>query len=267
MGKGKRLGLAAMSLLCLLTESGFAPKQPVHTREYYESRGEIVWEVPMDEKLIALTFDDGPDEKTTAQILDLLAEYHAKATFFVVGRRAERYPDMVKREASEGHEIANHTYSHMYLRNHVRSTDIVRELDQTDQVLSGLTGQHSLWFRPPGGFYNESVVRIAKEKGYTVVLWSWHQDTRDWISPGVGKIVRKVLTNARNGDIVLLHDHVEGSTQTVRALAQILPELSRRGYRMVTVSELIQHKKSHQVKLAPTPDRVPVERGSAGVKP
>lgn len=242
----------ARLLLCtvnLLLICGFATQPPANSREYYESRGEIVWEVPMDEPLIALTFDDGPDERTTGQILDLLAQYHAKATFFVVGRRAELYPDIVRREALEGHEIANHTYTHMYFNRRVRSSDVVKEIDRTGQQLEELSGQACRWFRPPGGFYNDSLVRMAKERGYTLVLWSWHQDTRDWISPGVGRIVRKVLNNARNGDIVLLHDHVEGSTQTVQALAQILPELSRRGFKMVTVSELMQHKKPLSVKM------------------
>lgn len=241
-----RLLLCAASLLLFC---GFAAYPPGNSRQYYESRGEIVWEVPMDEPLIALTFDDGPDERTTGRILDLLARYKAKATFFVVGRRAEMYPGIVRREALEGHEIANHTYTHMYFNRSVRKDDIVREIDRTASRLQELTGQECRWFRPPGGFYNDTVVRAAREHGYTVVLWSWHQDTRDWISPGVNRIVRKVLENAHNGDIVLLHDHVEGSTQTVQALEQILPELSRRGFKMVTVSELMQHKKPQSVKM------------------
>lgn len=250
-------GIARLTLVaaCLLTMCGFTSQPVANTREYYESRGEIVWEVPTDEKLIALTFDDGPDATTTLQILDLLAKYDAKATFFVVGRRAERFPDVVKREALEGHEIANHTYTHMYFNRKVSASAIAGELEKTSNTLTELTGQKCRWFRPPGGFYNDTVVRVAKERGYTLILWSWHQDTRDWISPGVGKIVRKVLNNARNGDIVLLHDHVSGANQTVAALGQILPELRDRGYRMVTVSELLRHKRSQPVKLNPRNDR------------
>ncbi|THF79600.1 polysaccharide deacetylase family protein [Cohnella fermenti] len=242
-------GIALLALSALLATSGFAPYPQTNSRKHYESRGEIVWEVPMDEKLIALTFDDGPDPKTTERILDLLAKYEAKATFFVVGRRAERFPEIVRREALEGHEVANHTYTHMYFNGRNRLQDIASEMDRTGEKLTEISGQQPRWFRPPGGFYNETVIRMAKERGYTVILWSWHQDTRDWVAPGVGRIVRKVLTNARNGDIVLMHDHVEGSTQTVEALEQILPELSRRGYRMVTVSELMRHGKSNPVRL------------------
>ncbi|MBP1973183.1 polysaccharide deacetylase family sporulation protein PdaB [Cohnella thailandensis] len=243
------LCLTAIALAVLLMASSFTEYPYSNSRKHYESRGEIVWEVPMDEKLIALTFDDGPDPKTTDRILDLLAEYDAKATFFVIGRRAERFPEIVRREVSEGHEIANHTYNHLYFNGRNRLQDIADEMDRTGEKLAEISGQKPRWFRPPGGFYNETVIRMAKERGYTVILWSWHQDTRDWVSPGVGHIVRKVLNNARNGDIVLLHDHVAGSTQTVQALEQILPELKRRGYRMVTVSELMKHGKSNPVKL------------------
>lgn len=246
---GRTLVRWLLGALSLLLICGFAARPATNSREYYESRGEIVWEVPMNEPLIALTFDDGPDEQTTGLILDLLAKYNAKATFFVVGRRAELYPEIVEREALEGHEIANHTYTHRYFNRGVRQEDIVREMDRTERRLQELTGQECRFFRPPGGFYNDTVVRIAREHGYTVVLWSWHQDTRDWISPGVSRIVHKVLDNARNGDIVLLHDHVRGSMQTVQALEQILPELSRRGFKMVTVSELMQHKKPDSVKM------------------
>ncbi|MNI91733.1 Bifunctional xylanase/deacetylase precursor [compost metagenome] len=84
----------------------------------------------------------------------------------------------------------------------------------------------------------------AKREGYRTILWSWHQDTEDWNRPGTDRIIRKVLTNARNGDIILFHDHVEGKSQTIAALKEILPELSRRGYRFVTVSELLRHKES-----------------------
>ncbi|OXS58237.1 polysaccharide deacetylase [Cohnella sp. CIP 111063] len=215
------------------------------TRAYYEEREEVVWEVPMKEKLIALTFDDGPNPVTTPKILDLLAANDAKSTFFVVGKRMDRYPDVVRREAKEGHEVANHTYNHLYLNHRISQQRLEDELSRTEKQIVSLTGKHSLWFRPPGGFFNDSVVRIARERGYTMVLWSWHQDTKDWSSPGTRRIVDRVLKNVRNGDIVLFHDHVEGSMQTVQALETILPELRRRGYRMVTVSELIQHKKSN----------------------
>jgi len=233
------LTASVLSLLLYPIETAAAPKKD---RAYYENRGEVVWEVPTEEKIIALTFDDGPHPEHTALILDLLKQYDAKATFFVVGNKVARFPELLKREVAEGHELANHTYTHAYLS---RNLNIKKEINQTEELIYGITGQKCHLFRPPGGIFNERLIAVAKEEGYKVVLWSWHQDTKDWSSPGTRRIVDRVLKNVRNGDIVLFHDHVEGSMQTVQALETILPELRRRGYRMVTVSELIQHKKSN----------------------
>ncbi|WP_213581874.1 polysaccharide deacetylase family protein [Paenibacillus sp. J2TS4] len=216
-------------------------------RDYYEARGEIVWEVKTEEKVIALTFDDGPNPVQTAQILDLLKQYDARATFFVVGRRMEKFPDLARREVAEGHELANHTYSHRYFKKSTPIDQIRQEIVKNQQLITSITGQKPHLFRPPGGFYNDNVVKASRDAGYLTVLWSWHQDTKDWSSPGVNKIVRKVLDNARNGDIVLFHDHVERNPQTVEALKQILPELKQRGFRFVTVSELLNFNKLESV--------------------
>lgn len=235
-------------LLCICIAaavSGF--ERGPRNRTYYESRGEVMWEVPTDEKLIALTFDDGPNMNTTPLILDLLEEYDAKATFFVVGNRIDKYRDIIIREAEEEHEVANHTYNHIFFNRNFSSATITDEIVKTKEEIFALTGQACPWFRPPGGIINDAVVQTAKDNGYTVILWSWHQDTRDWRAPGVNYIVRKVLDNARNGDIVLMHDNVKGSTQTVQALKIILPALKERGFRFVTVSELVKHKKSNEV--------------------
>lgn len=233
-----RTGIVCIA--CFFLTAGLV-EQP-HDRQYYETRGEVIWEVPMEEKLIALTFDDGPNRKATVQILDLLKQYDAKATFFVVGNRIDKYAEVVKREVAEGHEVANHTYNHVFFTNRVNSETIAEEISNAQKKIAAVTGKSSPWFRPPGGYLNDTVINLAKQHGYTVVLWSWHQDTRDWSSPGVTKIVNKVLNNARNGDIILMHDQVRGSNQTVRALEKILPELKRRGFRMVTVSELMNRK-------------------------
>ncbi|MCZ8515569.1 polysaccharide deacetylase family protein [Paenibacillus filicis] len=214
---------------------------PGKGRAYYEARGEIVWEVATEEKVIALTFDDGPDPEDTPQILDLLRQYGAKATFFAVGNKVERFPDLLRREVAEGHEIANHTYSHKYFGKKVSSEQIRSEIQRAEKVIYAASGRTCHLFRPPGGFYNERLVQTVTDDGYTVVLWSWHQDTQDWNTPGVRRIVNKVVKNARNGDIVLFHDYVEGKSQTVEALKEILPELKKRGFQFVTVSELLAY--------------------------
>ncbi|NBD24186.1 polysaccharide deacetylase family protein [Paenibacillus glycinis] len=235
------LGRLVAVALCVVLLCGF--QIPRKDRHFYESRGDIIWELPLERKELALTFDDGPDPGTTVQILDLLKQYHAKATFFVIGYRVEEYPDIVKREVAEGHEVANHTFNHVFFTRGVKSDTIRREIARTDRALVELTGKKPFLFRPPGGYYSDAMLDVAGKLGYTTVLWSWHQDTEDWRSPGVRHIVNKVLKNARNGDIVLLHDYVSGSSMhTVNALRIILPELERRGYRLVTVSELIADK-------------------------
>ncbi|WP_421617435.1 polysaccharide deacetylase family protein [Brevibacillus sp. TJ4] len=213
-------------------------------RKYYETRGEIVWEVPTDRKVIALTFDDGPDPAYTVQIAELLRQYNARATFFVVGSRVKKYPSVVRQLVLDQHELANHTFTHPDLRR-ISPEKLRAEVDSAQEAIYSATGVKTKLFRPPGGYYNESLVRVAKESGFQVIMWSWHQDTRDWSDPGVPKIVSKVLNNAHNGDIVLFHDFGGNRQQTVDALRQILPELKKRGYQFVTVSELMQdqHKK------------------------
>lgn len=238
--------LAAACLMTTLLQQDLQEPQK-KGRDYYEARDEIVWEVPTHEKIIALTFDDGPDPTDTPAILDLLKLYDAKATFFVVGKRVELYPELARREIREGHEIANHTYSHRYFNKRILEHKIREEIGKAEQTIVHATGQKPTLFRPPGGFYSQNVVNASLESGYKVVMWSWHQDTEDWNIPGVGKIVKKVLGNARNGDIILFHDYVEGKTQTVDALKEILPQLKERGYHFVTVSQLLTHQKSAQV--------------------
>nr|WP_138493172.1 polysaccharide deacetylase family protein [Paenibacillus pinistramenti] len=211
-------------------------------RDYYEARGEIVWEVPTTDKVVALTFDDGPDPEKTPAILNLLKQYDAKATFFVVGNRVEQYPDILLEEFREGHEIGNHTYKHTYFNMIKNARTMPEEISRTEDSIFALTGQRTTLFRPPGGYYNSQLIDYTKSHGYLAVLWSWHQDTRDWARPGVGRITDKVLRNLHSGDIILMHDHVEHSLQTVEALRIILPELKKRGYECVTVTELLKHQ-------------------------
>lgn len=229
-----------ISLLTMTTAES-AQKQTIKKdRSYYKSLG-VIWNVPTKQKVIALTFDDGPNPRYTPQILNLLKKYHAKATFFVTGYRANKYPGLVKREVMNGHIIGNHTYNHPNIAR--LSLDKIREeLTKSDELIFSITKQKPQLFRPPYGFYDEKVIRASKQAGYTVVLWSLRQDTLDWKRPGVQNIVKKVVSNIRNGDIILFHDHIQRSSQTVQALKQILPILQNKGYKFVTVSELLQTK-------------------------
>jgi polysaccharide deacetylase family sporulation protein PdaB len=244
---------AAVSIsLGILPVFGDKLEAPRHDRRYYESTGEIIWEVPTQQKIVALTFDDGPDPDNTALILDLLKQYNAKATFFAIGEKVSRNPELARREAEEGHELANHTYHHLFLNNRSFGK-LEKEIVETERVIREATGQKPTLFRPPGGIYNDRLIALARQHGYVVVLWSWQQDTRDWSRPGVGKIVSRVLDHLENGNIILLHEYVEGGSQTVEALKTILPELNKRGYRMVTVSELVKYKLANPMLRDSTP--------------
>lgn len=191
---------------------------------------------------IALTFDDGPNEPYTSEILDILKKYNVKATFFVLGKNVERYPDIAKRIVKEGHSIGNHTYDHPYLLVQSKS-HIEYQLRKTEQAIVTATGIKPRLFRPPYGVNSSWIYNILKENGYVTVEWSvtGHNGGRD-IPPE--KIIGNVLNKAKNGSIILLHDGdrlIRGADRRniVRALPVIIESLQKDGYRLVTVPELL----------------------------
>ncbi len=186
------------------------------------------------ERTVALTFDDGPDPIYTPHILDVLARYDVKATFFVVGRHVDAYPELIRRIVAAGHAVGSHGYSHTILRG-VWPGEIATELRQTDAALWSAAGIRTHLFRHPGGMQGAFLPFVAEAGGWRVVVWS--VDPRDYSQPGPGEIARRVLDGAHPGAIVLLHDgspHGDQSRQqTVTALPAILEGLRARGYRFV----------------------------------
>ncbi|MEK5233755.1 polysaccharide deacetylase family protein [Lysinibacillus sp. FSL K6-0232] len=232
--------------ICLLIISGIFVGQKSHAdkgRHYYEETGEVVWDIRTQDKIIALTFDDGPHPEYTAAVLDLLAKYDAKATFFMIGKNAEKYPDLVLRSYTEGHELANHTYTHPFKAS---INKLREELRQTNNTIYSITGFSPVLFRPVGGNYTDAMINAAVKDGYQVVMWSWHQDTQDWKQPGVKKIIQKVMKGTKPGDVILFHDGGGDRTQTIKALEEIIPALKKQGYTFVTVSELIKSKQQQE---------------------
>lgn len=187
-------------------------------------------------KLIALTFDDGPHSSYTEEILDILKQYNIKATFFVVGENVEAMEEKLLRAAEEGHEIGNHTYTHKFITK-ISENSLKSEIKKTEDIIEKVTGQKPKLFRPPGGMYNESTLKVLSEMGYSSVLWS--QDTKDWTLPQVGKIEGDILKNISDGDIILFHDFNQKNSPTPEALRKLIPELLDMGYSFVTVSELM----------------------------
>lgn len=183
------------------------------------------------EKVIALTFDDGPDPIDTPEILDILKTKNVRATFFVLGQAAKENPALLKRLIKEGHEIGNHSYSHDFQQRR-----LIEEIKKTDQEVFVSTGVHTYFYRPPGGLVSQNQLETVKKNGHIVALWS--VDSIDWRNPGVKQIIDNVIKNTFPGAIILLHDGGYQRTQTVKALGPIIDALRDRGYRLVTLSEL-----------------------------
>ncbi|HVN67789.1 MAG TPA: polysaccharide deacetylase family protein, partial [Candidatus Sulfotelmatobacter sp.] len=182
---------------------------------------------------VALTFDDGPHPAFTMEILKVLKEQNVKATFFLVGNMAENYPELVKAEVIAGHSIGNHTYDHVSLTK-VTTADAGAEIKACGDVLEAITGRRPYLFRPPGGDYDRNVALMAKGLGYTLVLWS--DSAGDWSGPDVRTIEKRLLGNLQGGTVVLLHD---GIKQTLDILPELIASIKRRGYRFVTIDEVL----------------------------
>lgn len=184
-------------------------------------------ELPVEVKYIALTFDDGPRRDTTEKLLDGLRERGASATFFLVGEEIAGKEDLVKRMAAEGHQIGNHTWSHVRLEN---AETAGQEIRMTERALEELLGEKDYWLRPPYGIMDEGVET-------NVPLVKWSVDPRDWESRSTAKVVQAVLRDAGPNAIILLHDIYPTS---VEAALQIVDALEKEGYWFVTVEELLQ---------------------------
>ena len=198
-------------------------------------------------KQIALTFDDGPHQAYTLQLLNVLKEMHTPATFFVVGRQVEKFPELLKKEAAEGFEIGNHTYDHIDLTQ-IPPELISYELDQCDFVIKRTTGKSVRFFRPPGGNYDHNVIREAVRRKYVTALWT--DDPADYARPPAHVILKRSLDRLENGAIILLHD---GIPETIEILPELITEARRRGYEFVLMSTLTESRKNiNQIEVAPT---------------
>lgn len=188
---------------------------------------------------VALTFDDGPNEPFTGQILDVLEARGVKATFFLVGENVRRFPDTVRREAALGMEVGNHTMHHANLVGRPGSA-IFREIVEAQEAIEKTCGEQPVWFRPPHGFRDPRLFRQTRRLHLAVAEWSVMP--KDWTVPGMPAIVQRVLNAVKPGDIILLHDGVNASegdrSETVMALPYILDGLQARGLKPVTLSEL-----------------------------
>lgn len=203
--------------------------------------GLTVTHVPIHQKVVALTFDDGPNPPYTNEIVDYLHAHHAVATFFVVGRAVAQHPDVVRLEVKNGDALGNHTWDHAHLVLE-RAAHIQREIQQTGDIIVRVTGVHTNLFRPPFGVRDYRVLNIARKMGYQVIMWSLPLP-KDWQQPPPEVISRRVLRYVKDGDIIVLHDGNRGKggdrANTVEATKLIVAALQRQGYRLVTVPQLL----------------------------
>ncbi len=183
-----------------------------------------------DRKMVALTFDDGHHPVYTERLLDGLKKRNVKATFFLIGKSADKYPELVKRMAEEGHLIGNHTMDHVQL-NHKTYEEAIEQIRQSNQIISQITGQTPQYIRPPFGEWSKE---LQEEVDMTAVLWD--VDPVDWKVKNTEIVVKRILKNARDGDIILLHD-VYGTS--VDAALEIVDQMQAEGYEFVTVDEII----------------------------
>jgi peptidoglycan/xylan/chitin deacetylase (PgdA/CDA1 family) len=187
-------------------------------------------------KLVALTFDDGPYPVETPLLLDVLDDLHVPATFFLIGRDAQQFPEITARIVREGHEIANHTLTHPNL-DALGPEEIKHELDGAAEVLGRFTSQPSVhtMMRPPHGRFTEATVAAAQRAGYHIVLWT--DDPGDWRTLEPGALAEEVIQHATAPDIVLLHS---GRLATVEMLPEVVERFRKAGFTFVTAGELIK---------------------------
>ncbi|WP_281323875.1 polysaccharide deacetylase family protein [Flavobacterium sp. IMCC34518] len=189
-----------------------------------------------NEKKIALTFDDGPNEMTLT-VLDVLRKYNAKATFFCIGKNIANHPDILKKTIKEGHAIGNHSYSHSPFFDFYRKNQVISEIKQTDALIESVSGLKPKLFRPPYGVTNPSIRRALKVTEHQTI--GWNIRSLDGIIKNEKFLLDRIVKRIKPGGIVLLHDT---SSQTVSVLEELLSFLQKNNYTVVPLEELLNIK-------------------------
>lgn len=196
-----------------------------------------IYRVKTNEKKIAVTFDAAWGDEDTDELISVLKENNAPSTFFVVGGFIDRCEKSVKKLSDAGHEIANHSDTHLHMSG-LESQQILKELEECEQKIEKVTGKTTKLFRPPYGDYDSELVLAARNNGFEVIQWD--VDSLDWKDLSPEEIVSRVESRVKDGSVVLFH---AGTKHTPEALKILLPRLKERGYSFVRVSELIYKEK------------------------
>lgn len=200
--------------------------------EYTSKRYVPVYSVDTDKNIISITVDGAWGSSSTEKLLKIFAEHDISVTFFFAGIWLEKNQDLVEKIIRSGHKIENHSYSHRHIIE-LEEKEITEEIEQTGNLIIKLTGQKPVFFRPPYGEYNNTLIKIARQKGYQVVQWSI--DTHDWMNPGIDYVISRIENNIKGGDILLFHNNAEN---IVKIMDIIIPKL-KKDYQIVPLSELI----------------------------
>lgn len=184
---------------------------------------------------VSITFDDGPNPEFTPKVLALLEDFNAKATFFLIGKNAEKYPEIIRQIIAEGHTIGNHSYSHSKNFGFFSSEKVAAELRQTNSILKKITGKELKLFRPPFGVTNPNIKKALKNTGHFSIGWS--KRSFDTTNISEEKILKRITSNLKKGDIILLHD---SSAKTVAVLERLLLTLPSHKLQSVPVDRLLE---------------------------
>ncbi len=199
-----------------------------------------VFRVETKQRLVALTFDDGPDPRWTPQVLELLRQYHAHATFFQVGKNVVAHPDLVHAVLGDGHEVADHTWDHPDLEL-MPAAQVGTEITQGADALRQVGAPSPKYFRPPKGLTDEAVGVLADANQYRTIFWDLCLERFVDHTPDVADAVQDMLTRVRPGSIILAHDGgIPDRTKTLRTLPMLLTGLRERGFKMVDVTQLLK---------------------------
>ena len=253
-GKVSRRLAAAVSVFCLLAGSGMMAAAVFPWGNSYGITVNRLTDLSgsstsvlasSDGKFIALTFDDGPYPPYTDRLLDVLKERKAHVTFFLVAERAQKYPELVRRMLTEGHTLGLHAFRH---RDFLKLTDREKQQDLSlgKKALREITGKEPLYWRPPHGFRDGSVMKLAGQEHLTVVNWS--MTPRDWTGIDKKEIYNRVMDKVEAGAIVLLHDgdspfYLASRQETVKAVSLLIDSLREKGYHLVSLEEYVQAEK------------------------
>ena len=194
---------------------------------------------PNEKRMVALTFDDGPDDNFTPQILDVLKDHDVPATFFVIGKRCELFPEVLERIGIEGHIIGNHTYTHPDIIK-LTNKEVSKEIEATDKIVNELVGYNPLLFRAPYGSIDRKKVEQIANNGYKIIAWD--VDSLDWRGLSAGEVKTNILENVTKGSIILQHSAGgidEDLSGTVEALGEIIEVLKKDGFEFILVHELL----------------------------